>query len=64
MYTLDGRRVAFVEKGVQGSGPQLLKWDGRDIHGSVLAPGMYLLGVGIEAENKADLQLRPIGIAY
>ena len=64
VYTLDGRRVAFVEKGVQGSGPQLLKWDGRDIHGSVLAPGMYLLGVGIEAENKADLQLRPIGIAY
>ena len=29
-----------------------------------LAPGIYLLGVGIESENKSDLQLQPIGIAY
>ena len=64
VYTLDGNRVAFVEKGVQGSGPQALTWDGRDANGSVLDPGMYLLGVGIDSENKSDLQLRPIGIAY
>tara|TARA_B100000674_G_C37925952_1_gene955606 strand:+ start:63 stop:1268 length:1206 start_codon:yes stop_codon:yes gene_type:complete len=64
LYALDGKRVALVNQGVQGSGPQEVKWDGRDERGAVLPPGMYLLGVGIAAENKNDLQMRPIGVAY
>ena len=64
VFSLDGRRVAQVERGQQGSGPQHLHWDGRDQRGATLAPGLYLLGIGIEAEDKSGLQLRPINLAY
>ena len=64
VFSLDGRRVAQVQRGEQGSGPQQLHWDGRDQRGETLAPGLYLLGIGIEAENKSALQLRPINLAY
>lgn len=64
VFSLDGRRVAQVERGQQGSGPQRLHWDGRDQRGAMLAPGLYLLGIGIEAEDKSGLQLRPINLAY
>ena len=64
VFSLDGRRVAQVQRGQQGSGPQQLRWDGRDQRGETLAPGLYLLGIGIEAENKSALQLRPFNIAY
>ena len=64
VFALDGRRVAQVERGQQGSGPQRLHWDGRDQRGETLAPGVYLLGIGIEAGDAGDLQLRAVGIAY
>ncbi len=64
VFSLDGRQVAQVQRGQQGSGPQRLSWDGRDQRGETLAPGLYLLGIGIEAEDKSALQLRPINIAY
>ena len=46
-----------MNQGLQGSGPQEVEWDGRDERGAVLPPGMYLLGVGIAAENKNDLRM-------
>ena len=64
VFSLDGRQVAQVQRGQQGSGPQQLHWDGRDQRGETLVPGWYLLGIGIEAEDVGDLQLRPVGIAY
>jgi len=64
VFSLDGRQVAQVQRGQQGSGPQQLHWDGRDQRGETLAPGLYLLGIGIEAEDKNALQLQPINIAY
>ena len=64
VFSLDGRRVAQVAQGIQGSGPQVLSWDGRDERGAALAPGMYLLGIGIQAEKQSDLQIRPIGVVY
>ena len=64
VFSLDGRQVAQVQRGQQGSGPQQLHWDGRDQRGETLVPGLYLLGIGIEAEDKNALQLRPINIAY
>ncbi len=64
VFSLDGRQVAQIQRGQQGSGPQQLHWDGRDQRGKTLAPGLYLLGVGIEAEDAGDLRLRPVGIAY
>ena len=64
VYSLDGRRVALVEAGLQNAGPQSLHWDGRDETGQWLPPGLYLTALNLRSEFAADPQLRPLGIAY
>ena len=64
VYSLDGRRVALVEAGLQNAGPQSLRWDGRDETGRLLPPGLYLTAVDLRSEFAADPQFRPLGIAY
>jgi hypothetical protein len=64
IYALDGRRVAALETGVQGSGTQSARWDGRDQDGNLLSPGVYLLAVAIRSEFAADKSLVPISVAY
>ena len=64
VYSLDGRRVALVEAGLQSAGPQSLQWDGRDETGRRLSPGLYLVALDLRSEFAADPQLRPLGIAY
>ena len=64
VYSLDGRRVALVEAGLQNAGPQSLRWDGRDETGQWLPPGLYLTALNLRSEFAADPQYRPLGIAY
>ncbi len=64
VYSLNGRRVALVEAGLQNAGPQSLRWDGRDETGQWLPPGLYLTALNLRSEFAADPQLRPLGIAY
>ena len=64
VYSLDGRRVAFVKAGLQSAGPQSLRWDGRDETGQRLPPGLYLMALNLRSEFAAAPQLRPLGIAY
>ncbi len=64
VYSLDGRRMALVEAGLQNAGPQSLRWDGRDETGQWLPPGLYLTALTLRSEFAADPQLRPLGIAY
>ena len=64
VYSLDGRRVALVEAGLQNAGPQSLRWDGRDETGQRLPPGLYLTALNLRSEFAAAPQLRPLGIAY
>ena len=64
VYSLDGRRVALVEAGLQNAGPQNLRWDGRDETGRLLPPGLYLTALDLRSEFAANPQFRPLGIAY
>jgi flagellar hook assembly protein FlgD len=64
VYSLDGRQVAGVEAGTQRSGTQTVTWNGRDENGRLLAPGVYLLAVGVQSEQSEDLKVSPLGIAY
>ncbi|MFT7694268.1 MAG: flagellar hook assembly protein FlgD, partial [Candidatus Latescibacterota bacterium] len=64
VYSLDGRQVAAVEAGTQRSGTQTVTWNGRDENGRLLAPGVYLLAVGVQSEQSEDLKVSPLGIAY
>jgi hypothetical protein len=64
VYSLDGRQVARIAAGLQDSGPQTLRWDGRDADGALLPPGIYLTSIGLWSEFSAQPQYRPVGIAY
>lgn len=64
VYRLDGRRVAQVEIGQQDSGPQTLRWDGRDANGALLPPGIYLTTIGLLSDFSVAPQFRTVGIAY
>ncbi len=64
VYRLDGRRVARVAAGLQDSGPQTLRWDGRDASGALLPPGIYLTTIDLLSEFSATPQFRTVGIAY
>ena len=64
VYSLDGRQVARIAAGLQDSGPQTLRWDGRDADGALLPPGIYLTSIGLLSEFSAQPQYRPLGIAY
>lgn len=64
VYSLDGRLVARRALGLQGAGPQSARWDGRDEAGSLVAPGIYLLDVHLDAEAEPTRPLRTVGVAY
>jgi hypothetical protein len=64
IYGIDGRLIAHLTKGLQGAGPQRVRWDGRDESGRLLAPGLYLMDLNIDSEFKSFRHLQPIGIAY
>jgi flagellar hook assembly protein FlgD len=64
VYSLEGRRVARVTAGLQDSGPQTLRWDGRDASGELLPPGIYLTTIDLLSEFSAEPQFRTVGIAY
>jgi len=64
IYALDSRKVAAIEAGIQRSGPQTVRWDGRDQHQNRLAPGIYLLSVAIASETAAAKKILPVGLVY
>lgn len=64
IYGIDGRLIAHLTKGLQGAGPQRVRWDGRDESGRLLVPGLYLMVLNIDSEFKSFRHLQPIGIAY
>ncbi len=56
VYTLDGRRVVVLAERQFGSGEQTQVWDGRDLHGSGVSSGIYIVLV----EGAVDRQTHKI----
>jgi flagellar hook assembly protein FlgD len=56
--------VAEVPLGVQRSGVQSIRWNGRDERGALLAPGLYLVSVAVQSERSGELKIGPVGIVY
>ena len=49
---LSGRQVRQVYSGVDGIGEYVQAWDGRDDAGQLMAPGIYLYRVSIDADQE------------
>ena len=66
VYTLAGRRVRELEALATG-GRQQFVWDGRDEDGRVVAPGLYLCKIEVDADATAfggQSRVHLIAVAY
>jgi len=64
-FSLDGRSVRQLEEQGMG-GRQQFAWDGRDDSGNLVAPGLYLCQIEVEADSDIGGQKRThlIAVAY
>lgn len=64
LYDLSGRRVRTLWADRPATaGRKRLQWDGRDDGGRLVAPGLYLLRVEIEADMD-DVWIGAVGVVY
>ena len=64
IYDLAGRRLAAIDLGHQGTGPQRVAWDGTDGSGRLLPPGLYVAEIAVESESRTFRRIRSVGLAY
>ncbi len=48
VFSVDGREVANLARGVWGAGSHAVGWSGRDSRGAVTASGVYFVRVAVE----------------
>lgn len=64
LYSLAGRRVRTLWDSQPAlAGRKRLQWDGRDDHGRLVAPGLYVLRVAIDADVD-DAWAGAVGVVY
>lgn len=63
IYDLSGRRVKQIERIVPSGGYSQI-WDGQDEGGKLVAPGVYVLRISVEADDAGEDQLRLISVVY
>lgn len=64
LFDLSGRLLKVVHDGGQESGKLNFFWDGRDESGALVAPGIYLYRIEIEAEEKNVEQFGTVAVVY
>jgi hypothetical protein len=55
------RRLAHETK---GAGRHRVAWDGRDDRGDLVAPGIYLVRVEVNADTGRRARVLPLAVAY
>jgi len=65
-YDLGGRLVGQGQsEATRGkAGDQTFTWDGRDLGGQVVPPGIYLCRIKVEADDKDSQLMRLVHVAY
>ena len=64
LYDLSGRKLGRVFDGVAASGRFVAVWDGRDEAGHLLAPGLYIMRLAIDADQGLATAARVVSLAY
>ena len=59
---LMGRAAGGGEMGKVGS--QAFTWDGRDLSGQLVPPGVYLCRIKVEADDQDSQLMRLVHVAY
>ena len=61
---LSGRSVHRLTSAQRSSGFYSDTWNGRDVNGSALPPGLYIVRLAIDGDFKQFEDVRLIGVAY
>ncbi|MBI2505875.1 MAG: hypothetical protein HYW07_21890 [Candidatus Latescibacteria bacterium] len=64
IYELSGRKVGMIEAGPHASGRLVLQWDGRGAAGELLAPGVYVLRLEVEADKGLAVADAVVSLVY
>jgi len=64
IYDLSGRLVHTLQDENQRSGRYFHEWNGRDAEGNLVLPGIYLLSVSVDGDNRDDALIRPLSVIY
>ena len=65
-YDLSGRLVGRGQSATGSGkvGDQTFTWDGRDLDGQIVSPGIYLCQIEVEADDKDNQLVRLVHVAY
>ena len=63
VFDLGGRRLRLIERELS-SGGYSQQWDGRDDHGQVVPPGIYILSISTDADDAGQAQTHIVSVAY
>ena len=65
-YDLGGRLVGRGQSATESGrvGDQTFSWDGRNLDGQIVSPGIYLCRIEIEADDKDNQLVRLVHVAY
>lgn len=64
IFKLSGERVRRLSPQTQGAGRNSVRWDGRDDTGRVVAPGIYLARVEVNADTGTHTRTLSVAVAY
>ena len=64
VHDLGGRVVKEVYSGLDSSGRYQRAWDGTDSTGKLLAPGVYLVRLEIEADSGTEGKTAVVSLVY
>ena len=64
IFDLSGRLVGVVHEGAQQSGRFSFAWDGRNLSGELVPPGLYLYHISVEAEKGVDRKTGTVAVVH
>lgn len=64
IHDLAGRLIQTLYDGKQRSGRYSYTWDGLTADGTRATPGLYLLQLSVEGDNRQEAQVRPLAVVY
>ena len=64
IYDIAGRLVHTLHDENLRSGRYFHEWDGLDAAGNRVPPGIYLLSVSVDGDNRNDARTKPIAVIY
>ena len=64
VYSLDGRQVAELESATPITGRAEYIWDGRDLKGATVPPGVYIVHLRIDTDAVDEVAQRLVNVVY